>query len=139
MKEAKEEKVGAMSIVFHYFTEPKEQLFYSEIGQKNCYPLETSRFGSFASSTMEYRSMYMNNITELDLGDNQKLTIGRTVGNSFVDTSLSRVYIMPLWKYFFATWLALILLWLGILAGAKKFLNDIKSKRNIIPPASNPS
>lgn len=107
----KANKLGAMDINFYYQDGTSEVLLYREFGwPMECQKLETVKLKKYASSTIEYSYVGLNRLEELDLGENGKIALLRSiVGGYFIDTSKSSVLIIARWEYFLWT--------LGILFG----------------------
>ena len=98
-QEAKERNAGAMAIQLYYSDGQEKFENYKRVGEWGCQTLENKRRQHFASSTILYSHMSVLNTSELDLGEFGKIVLGRTVGNSFVDTRRSWAFIVPRWHF----------------------------------------
>ena len=102
-------KLGAMAVNLYYRDSSAKDLLYREFGQsRGCLTLETTKLKNYASSTIEYSYVGLNQQAELDLGDQGRLAIFRSlVGGYFIDTSKSSVYIVARWEFFLLTFVTL--------------------------------
>lgn len=113
-------KLGAMAVNLYYRDNSAKDLLYREFGQpRECLTLEATKLKNYSSSTIEYSYVGLNQQAELDLGDQGRLAIFRSlVGGYFIDTSKSSVYIVARWEFFLLTLITLF----GILYTVIKLL-----------------
>ena len=119
-------KLAAMGITFYYQDYTSENLLYREFGSsKECNRLEIEKLNKYASSTIEYSYVGLNRLEELDLGENGKLAILRSiVGGYFIDTSKSSLLIVARWEFFLLTFVIL----LGLFFTAIKYISKYSDK-----------
>ncbi|MEK7125510.1 MAG: hypothetical protein AAB880_01200 [Patescibacteria group bacterium] len=101
----KENNLGAMAIKLFYNNNLLADDNYEKVGDlKKCIKLETAKLQNYASSTIEYGTISVNRLEELDLGEQGKFTIGRrVVGGHYIDTADSSAYISARLKFFLIT------------------------------------
>lgn len=119
-------KLGAMAVNLYYEDNfPKDSL-YREFGYpRECITLEATKLKNYSSSTVEYSYVDLNKQTDLDLGDQGRLAVFRSiVGGYSIDTSKSSIYIVARWEFFLLTFITLF----GILFTVIKLLTTYWKK-----------
>lgn len=111
--EIKEKNVGAMDITLYYSNNSSDK-FFRNINENNCEDINIKNLYNIASSTIEYKYVGINSISQIDLED-KKFLLGRIIGNSFIDTRLSKAYIKVKFSYFFLTIIFTLIFWDGII------------------------